>query len=481
VINGERRDPGPTLIDRSAPGSGQVVARFTDGSTEDIDAAISAARRAFDSGPWPHLSGMERGRVLNRMAGLLNKHANEIARIESEEVGKPISQARGDVAGTAGMCEYAAGLAMSMHGDIHTNLGDGFTGLITREPAGVVGMITPWNFPLLLAGQKVPYALGAGCTMVVKPSEFTSSTTLMLAEICTEAGVPDGVVNVVTGRGPGVGQKLIESTDVDMISFTGSTRTGRAIVRASESNLKRLSLELGGKSANIVFADADLEDAIDGVMFGVFFNQGECCVSGSRLLIQESVADEFLERLSERTRKVRVGSPLDPETELGAMIHEHHLAKVLSYVANAASQGATVRSGGSRLEMGDGGLYMEPTIIDNVMKDSLLFNEEIFGPVLSVTRFSDDQEAISLANSVEYGLASSVWTKNIDTALYVSSRMRSGTVWINTTIDGSPQLPGGGIKTSGYGREMGQVGFDEFTDVKTIQIRTGKRSAYFGG
>lgn len=479
VIAGHPEEPSLDLVDRAAPGHGRVVSRVSAGTVADVDRAISAARKAFDHGPWPHTSGMERARILNRMADLLRENAELIASIESEEVGKPIRQALGDVEGTAGMCNYAAGLAMSMHGDIHTNLGDGFTGLITREPAGVVGMITPWNFPLLLAGQKVPYALGAGCTMVVKPSEFTSSTTLLLAEIATEAGVPAGVISVVTGSGSVVGQRLIESTDVDMISFTGSTRVGKAIARASESNLKRLSLELGGKSANIVFSDADLDDAIDGVMFGVFFNQGECCVSGSRLLIEDSIADDFLRELTERVLRLKIGDPQNPATDLGAIIHENHLNQILNHVAAAESQGAVIRTGGERIEVAGGGLYLAPTVIDQVRPGTALFREEIFGPVLSVTRFSTADEAIALANDVEYGLANSVWSKNIDTALYVSRRVRSGTVWVNTTIDGAPMLPGGGVKTSGYGREMGQVGFDEFTEIKTVQIRTGKRNKFY--
>lgn len=479
VIAGHPEEPSLDLVDRAAPGHGGVVSRVSAGTVADVDRAISAARKAFDHGPWPHTSGMERARILNRMADLLRENAELIASIESEEVGKPIRQALGDVEGTAGMCNYAAGLAMSMHGDIHTNLGDGFTGLITREPAGVVGMITPWNFPLLLAGQKVPYALGAGCTMVVKPSEFTSSTTLLLAEIATEAGVPAGVISVVTGSGSVVGQRLIESTDVDMISFTGSTRVGKAIARASESNLKRLSLELGGKSANIVFSDADLDDAIDGVMFGVFFNQGECCVSGSRLLIEDSIADDFLRELTERVLRLKIGDPQNPATDLGAIIHENHLNQILNHVAAAESQGAVIRTGGERIEVAGGGLYLAPTVIDQVRPGTALFREEIFGPVLSVTRFSTADEAIALANDVEYGLANSVWSKNIDTALYVSRRVRSGTVWVNTTIDGAPMLPGGGVKTSGYGREMGQVGFDEFTEIKTVQIRTGKRNKFY--
>lgn len=474
-IDGRRTDPGSALVDRVSPGSGELVARFTDGTKADALAAIAAARKAFDEGPWPHTSGLTRSRVLLRLAEAVRDHADLLARVETEESGKTIRQATGDVEAMATFCEYASGLAVQMHGDVHTNLGEDFTGLITREPAGVVGMITPWNFPILLLGQKAPFALGAGCTMVVKPSEFTSTSSLIFAELAAEAGVPDGVINVVTGVGPGVGQVMIESHDIDMISFTGSTRTGKAIARASESNLKKLSLELGGKNANIVFADADLEDALDGVLFGVFFNQGECCVSGSRLLVQDSIADEFVERLADAAGRLVVGSPMDARTDIGAMIHEDHLAKVLSYIDVAERQGARVVCGGERLET-DNGLFVAPTVIDHVLPGTPLFQEEIFGPLLSVTRFSTPDEALRLANDVEYGLGNSVWTKNLDTALRMSRRLRSGTVWINTTIDGSPQLPGGGMKMSGYGREMGQVGFDEFTEVKTIQIRTGKRT-----
>lgn len=477
-IGGARTPAGPDLIDRTSPADGTLVAQFTDATRLETESAIAVARNAFDNGPWPHTSGIERGRVLLRLAEGVRRQADLLARMEIEESGKTARQAAGDVEAMATFCEYASGLAMQMHGDVYTNLGEDFTGLVTREPAGVVGMITPWNFPLLLLGQKAPFALGAGCTMVVKPSEYTSSTSLMFAELASEAGVPDGVINVVTGLGSTAGQILLESADVDMISFTGSTRTGRAIARASESNLKRLSLELGGKNANIVFADCDLDDAVDGVLFGVYFNQGECCVSGSRLLVEDSIADDFVTRVAESSRRLRVGSPFDPTTDIGAMIHENHLEKVLSYIDVAQQHGGRVVCGGKRKEEG-GGLFVEPTVIDGVQPGTPIFEEEIFGPVLGVTRFASTEEAIHLANDVEYGLGNSIWTKNIDTALRVSRRLRSGTVWINTTIDGSPQLPGGGVKLSGYGREMGQVGFDEFTEIKTIQIRSGKRSKAF--
>jgi betaine-aldehyde dehydrogenase len=452
-IDGKFEPPSDDRHARRAPGTGAVVAEYPRGTHEDTRRAIAAARHAFDHGPWPRLSGHERARVLLRLAELVRQNKELLARLEAEEVGKTIRLA----------------------------LGENFTAFIAREPAGVVGMITPWNFPLLLLAQKLPYAIAAGCTAVVKPAEITSSSTLEFARLCQEAGVPEGVVNVVTGSGSVVGQYIAESEDVDVLSFTGSTDVGRRIVEASKSNLKRLSLELGGKAANIVLPDADLEDAIDGVMFGVFFNNGECCVSGARLLVHEDIADDFIAELVRRTSRLRVGQPLDDGTDVGPLIHEHHLNKVLDYIGSAAGDGARVVSGGSRITDGEyaAGTFLEPTIIDAVPATAKVFNEEIFGPVLSVTRFRDLDEAIELANSVEYGLANSVWTKDIDKALTASRRLRSGTVWVNTTIDGAPQLPGGGVKKSGYGREMGQVGFDEFTEVKTVQIRTGKRIPFF--
>ena len=480
-IDGAMSEPSDRLIDRRAPGTGDLVARYSDGSAADMERAIAAARRAFDHGEWPRLSGMERGRVLLHIAEAIRDSTELLASIEAEEVGKTIRMARGDVDGSAGLFEFAAALAMAMHGDVHTNLGEDFTALIVREPVGVVGMVTPWNFPLLLLAQKLPFAIGAGCTTVAKPSEFTSGTTLEMARICDEAGLPPGVFNVVTGFGGVVGQALVESHAVDMVSFTGSTRTGRTIVEASKGNLKRLSLELGGKSADIVLDDADLEDAVDGVMFGIYFNGGECCVSGSRLLVQESIADEFLAVLVARVGRLRVGQPLDETTDVGAIIHEDHLRKILSYVETAEEEGGRVVVGGHVLTGGAfaSGLYLAPTIIDDVRPTSRVFQEEIFGPVLAVTRFRGVDEAIALANDVEYGLGNTVWTKNIDRAMKVARAVRSGTVWVNTTIDGAPQLPGGGTRTSGYGREMGQAGFDEFTELKTIQIRTGKRDPYF--
>jgi betaine-aldehyde dehydrogenase len=482
-INGEETQPSAELIDREDPGTRTLVARFSRGDLTQAQAAVAAARHAFDQGDWPTRPGQERAAVLRALAALMRRDQEALARIDAEESGKPIRLARGDVATGIALTEYAAALAMTGHGEAHTNLGPDFTGLVVREPCGVVAMITPWNFPLLLLMQKLPFALAAGCTAVCKPSELTSGSTLEIAKLATEAGLPDGVFNVVTGPGETVGSHLARSEDVDLLSFTGSTAVGRSVIEASTGNLKRLSLELGGKAASIVFPDADLEDAVDGVLFAVLFNQGECCVSGARLLVHEDVADRFVQALADRVSELRVGAPLDEDADIGAMIHAAHLDKVIDHVGGAEAEGARVVAGGTRLTSGafGAGHFMAPTIIDQVSPQSRLFNEEVFGPVLAITRFRTEEEAVELANAVEYGLANSVWSKNIDTALALGRRLRSGTVWVNTTIDGAPQLPGGGVKSSGYGREMGQAGFEEFTEVKTIQIRSGKRTPFFRG
>lgn len=469
------------FVDRENPGTGRPVARFSLGTAEDAQSAIAAARREFDTGTWPRASGRERAAFLNRLADLMRRDGETLARIDAQEAGKPIRLARGDVDTSIALTEFAASLALTQHGAVYDNLGPGFTGLVTREPCGVVGMITPWNFPLLLLMQKLPYALAAGCTAVCKPSEFTSGSTLEIARLCQEAGLPDGVFNVVTGIGPVVGSVLAESDDIDMLSFTGSTRTGQIITAAAAPSAKRLSMELGGKSASIVFPDADIEAAIEGVLFAALFNTGECCVPGSRLLVHEDIADDFLTALVAKAERIRTARPLDESGDLGAMIHGDHLDSVLAKVEGARADGGRLLTGGRRLdgEAYDGGFFIEPTIIDNVSPQSRLFHDEVFGPVLAVTRFATTHEAISLANAVDYGLANAIWSSNIDTALETARRLRSGTVWINTSIDGAPQLPGGGVKRSGYGREMGVAGFEEFTEVKTIQIRTGGKDPFF--
>jgi betaine-aldehyde dehydrogenase len=479
-IGGQRVAGGGGQIERRSPATGQLVARWADGTAEDVAAAVTSARAAFDSGAWSDLPGAERARVLLRLAALVGERREELARIDADEVGKPLRLARGDVDATVVHLEYAAALAHELRGDTYTNLGPAYVGLVQREPVGVAGLITPWNFPVLSYGEKVAYALAAGCTVVLKPSELTSSTALEVTALAEEAGVPAGVVNVVTGSGATVGQALVESPGVDYVSFTGSTATGERIATAAAKTLKRVSLELGGKGANIVLADADLDDAVDGALFASFFNTGECCVAGSRLLVQDTIADAFVARLAERAERIRVGGPDDDAAEIGALISEDHAAKVLDLIASGTRDGASLVSGGKRLdgEHADG-VFVEPTVFDRVRPDARIFREEIFGPVMVVTRFGTVDEAIALANDTTYGLGNSVWTKDVDTALRMTRELRSGTVWVNTTIDSAPQMPFGGMKASGYGREGGRAGVEEYTQLKSCVIRSGKRDPFF--
>lgn len=470
--------PADRTIDRINPATMAVVSVYADGDAADIDTAVCSARHAFESGVWSEISGMERSRVLTGLARLMESHRDELADLDAIEVGKPRRVARNDVDAAIGLVAFAGSLAASVHGDVHTNLGPDFTGLLIREPIGVVGAIVPWNFPLLILCQKIAFALAAGCCVVAKPSEFTSASALRLAELAADAGVPSGVFNVVTGRGA-AGQALAEHMDVDMITFTGSTDTGRRVLQASQGNLKKTSLELGGKAAQIVFADADLDDAVEGVVFSATHNQGECCVAGTRLLVESNVAEQFKALLVARARRLTVGGE---DADYGAMIHEQHLDAVLGAVSRAQREGATLLAGGHRLTDGEraSGLFMEATILGDVAPSSAAFQQEIFGPVLTVTTFDSVNDAIRLANGVVYGLGNTVWTKNIDTVQRMIRTLRSGTVWVNTTIDGAPQMSFGGYKASGYGREMGRMGIEEFTQLKAVQIREGKRAGTFG-
>lgn len=465
-------------IERFSPSTGELTATFAAGTAEDVDQAVRAARTAFDSGEWSGRPGADRGRLLAAVAQRIRDDAERLARIEVAETGKTIRTARADILGAAGHFEHAAGLAWQLKGESFENLGPDLSAVNVREPVGVVGLIIPWNFPALILAQKLPYALAAGCTVVIKPAETTSGTACEIVALCSDVGVPAGVVNLVSGHGPVAGQALTEHHGVDYVSFTGSTASGRRVVAASAGNLKRLALELGGKAATIVFADADLEDAVDGALFAITFNQGECCVSGTRLLVEDSIADAFVSELVRRAQALKVGDPYDESTDIGALIHAQHLDQVLDYVQSGLDDGATLLTGGNRLTTDgrDAGQFLEPTVFDHVAPDLRIFQQEIFGPVLSVTRFSTAEQAVALANDSVYGLANSVWTKNLDTAHMVTRRLRSGTVWVNTTIDGAAQLPLGGYKQSGYGREAGQHGMEEFTNVKSIQTRTGKRT-----
>jgi betaine-aldehyde dehydrogenase len=481
-INGEWVDSvSGEKIARRSPATGKVVAEYAASNEVDTLRAIAAAREAFDRGPWPRMSGVERSRILYKLVLRMREEKEHLALIDAEEVGKPIMMARGDIEGSIGLIEYAAGLAQQTHGEAYNNMGETFTAMVVREPVGVVGLIIPWNFPSLVLCQKLPYALAAGCTVVIKPSEFTSGSALEIARMAEEIGVPSGVINVVTGLGGTVGQTIVDSSDVDFVSFTGSTLTGRKIINGSVGNIKRVSLELGGKGANIVFADADLDDALDGTLLGIYANQGEVCCAGSRLLIEDKVADEFLERLVERSRQLKVGNPMDEDTAIGALIHEGHMSKVLNYIESGKQEGARLLTGGHRIVGSDyvNGCFVAPTIFDHVKQDMKIFQEEIFGPVLSVTRFSTVEEAVEIANNTSYGLANAVWTKDLDKSLRLSRELRCGTVWVNIILNTAPQLPWGGHKASGIGREMGNVGLEEFTEVKTIQFQIGKRVPFY--
>ncbi|MFD1880232.1 aldehyde dehydrogenase family protein [Paracoccus pacificus] len=467
---------GRALFERASPGHGVPVTLIPKCTPEDVNAAVAAARRAFEDRSWAGLSGSDRAGVLQRTADLLRQRAGELAYWETLENGKPIAQARGEINHAISCFEVGAGAARLLHGDSFNSLGDGLFGMVLREPVGVVGLITPWNFPFLILCERVPFILASGCTVVVKPSEMTSATTLILGEILAEAGLPKGIYNVVTGSGRTVGQAMTEHPDIDMLSFTGSTAVGRACVHASaDSNLKKLGLELGGKNPIVVFADADLDDAADATAFGISFNTGQCCVSSSRLIVERGIADRFEEMVAEKMKKIRVGDPLDETTQVGAITTDAQNETILGYLEKGTAEGAKVLTGGTALDMG-GGSYIAPTLFTGVTPDMSIAREEIFGPVLSSFRFDTVDEAVKLANDTAYGLAGSVWSRNIDTALTVARRVRAGRLWVNCMLAGGPEMPLGGFKQSGWGREAGTYGVEEYTQVKSVHVAFGKRN-----
>lgn len=468
---------GGGTLTRESPAHDVTVSIYPEGTAADLDAAVAAARRAFEDGRWSDLSGADRAAVLLQTARLIRERLEDLAFVETLESGKPISQSRGEIGGAAGIFEYAAGQARALHGDSFNNLGDGMLGLVTREPIGVVGVITPWNFPFFILSERVPFILAAGCTMVVKPSEFTSGTTLMLAGILKEAGLPDGVYNVVTGVGPVVGQAMTEHDDVDMVSFTGSTAVGQRTLQASAGNIKKIGLELGGKNPQIVFADADLDAAADGVVFGICFNAGQCCVSGSRLVVERSVANAFEALVVEKIARLRVGDPLDDTTQVGAIVDDRQQAKIIGLIGEGQSAGAKILCGGEALDAG-AGRFIAPTVFSGVTGEMSIAREEVFGPVLSVMRFGSFDEALSIANDTCYGLAGSIWTADLKKALRAMRQLRAGRLWINTTITGGPEMPIGGFKQSGIGRETGAYGVEEYTEIKSVHIDLGERGPW---
>ncbi|WP_018236045.1 aldehyde dehydrogenase family protein [Ensifer sp. BR816] len=465
-------------VERVAPGHGVVVSRYAAATKVDAERAIAAARRAFDDGPWPRMTASERSLILLRAADMIAARADELAFLDAIESGKPISQAKGELAGAADIWRYAAALARDLSGESYNTLGDGTLGVVLREAIGVVSIITPWNFPFLIVGQKLPFALAAGCTTVVKPSELTSASTLVLGEILEAAGVPDGVVNIIVGTGPEAGAPLTTHPDVDMVSFTGSTGVGRLTMANAAQTLKKVSLELGGKNPQIVFPDANLDEFIDAAVFGAYFNAGECCNAGSRLILHRDIADEVTARIASLSAKVKVGDPLDPETQVGAIITPQHLEKIAGYVTAAAGEGAAVSHGGAALDLGMG-QFMAPTILSSVRPEMAVAREEVFGPVLSVLTFETTEEAIRIANSIDYGLSAGVWSRDFDTCLTIGRRVRAGTIWMNTFMDGASELPFGGYRQSGLGRELGRHAVEDYTETKTLNMHIGQRTSWW--
>jgi acyl-CoA reductase-like NAD-dependent aldehyde dehydrogenase len=458
-------------FDTYNPASGTVLARVAEADAADVDAAVRAARQAFESGPWPKMTAAERGRILWRAADVILKRREEISELETLDSGKPISDnLKVDVPMAADCFQYFAGWATKIEGRTVPVSGP-YLNYTLREPVGVVGAIIPWNFPFLMAAWKAAPALCAGNTVVLKPAEQTPLTALLLAEVLQEAGLPEGVFNVVPGFGPSAGAALVAHPGVDKIAFTGSTPVGQEILKASAGTLKRVSLELGGKSPSLVFADADLEAAVRGAAVGIFYNEGQVCTAASRLFVEESIHDALVEKLVERTKKTVPGDPLDPKCRYGPQVSEEQMSRILRYVGIGKEEGARLLAGGARAKVGDGnGWYVEPTVFDGVRNDMTIAREEIFGPVLSVLTFREADEAVRLGNDTMYGLAAAVWTKDVKKAHRVARQLRAGTVWINTVNAFDNASPFGGYKMSGFGRELGEAALDLYTQTKSVWV-----------
>ena len=453
-----------TLIN---PSNDEAVATVAEATRDDVDRAIESAHDAFYNGPWGEMTALDRARLLFRVADKIDEYGAELARIDTLNNGKPVRETEYDVTDAANCFRYYAGLATKPTGQTFDVPAPSQT-FVVREPIGVCGQIIPWNYPLLMAAWKLAPALAAGNTCVLKPSELTPLSALRLATIFEEVELPAGVVNIVPGAGATAGAALAESHLVDKIAFTGGTVTGRSIMRAATGNLKKISLELGGKSPNVVFADADFDTAIDYALFGIYANAGQVCSAGSRLILQEPLYEKFVERLVERAKNIRVGDGFDPKTEMGPLISRAHADKVQSYIALGIQEGAKIECGGNRI--GDRGCYIAPTIFTHTNPGMRIVQEEIFGPVLVVQTFKDEAEAIALANDTIYGLAGAVFTQDIAKAHRVIRKMRAGITWINTYHPTYNEAPWGGYKQSGIGRELGTYGYEAYTEVKQINV-----------
>lgn len=449
------------------PATEEVLAQVAEGDAADVDAAVAAARQAFETGAWPNMRPHDRTRILLKIADLVEAHADELAELESLDNGKPIFESKNiDIPAVVETLRYYAGWPTKIYGE--TNPTDpSILNYTLREPVGVCGQIIPWNFPLIMAAWKIAPALACGNTVILKPAEQTSLTALRLAELIQQAGAPDGVVNVVTGFGPGAGSAIVNHPGIDKVAFTGSTEVGREIMRNSASNLKRVSLELGGKSPNIVFADADLQAAVIGSMIGIFFNQGQVCCAGSRIFVQESIYEKFSETFAQFAATLPIGNPLDPNTRVGPLVSKEQFDKVLSYLEIGKKEGAKAKFGGEKAGT-ERGYFVKPTIFCGVNNKMRIAREEIFGPVASVIPFKDENDVVVQGNDTDYGLAAGVWTKDLARAHTVARRIKAGTVWVNCYSVFDAVSPFGGYKQSGFGREMGKHSIDLYTQIKSV-------------